>query len=45
MSAGRNTDKTRTIGAGKEKGADRLMTANPFGNRKLRWLRGEDLNL
>ena len=45
MSIGRNTDNTRTIGMENKKGDNRMMTANPFTNRKLRWLRGEDLNL
>ena len=30
-----NTDKTRTIGHRKHKGADRPMTANPIGIHKL----------
>jgi hypothetical protein len=37
--------QTRTIGALKEKAADRLKAANTFVIRELRWSRGKDLNL
>ena len=40
MEGTHNTDKTLTIAPRNTKGADRLVTANPFGIRELSWLRG-----
>ena len=40
LSSHADTDKTRTIGVRKQKGADRLRTANPFVIDYLGWLRG-----